>query len=161
MSKIDDISIFNYGASGVSLEITDSSGNAVGGDSVNAVTFTWTVSLWKLRSSDVVSKQIQFAAVSINNEASFTTTIVTPHGPLIEGTFSLLLDGVPVRIYDSSTGGYDNANIPYDVGQGTLANAFKNILGTSYVSVRRTGTCSYGCKWVVTFDKLDLDVPDF
>ena len=54
-SKIDDLSIFNYGVEGVSSEILDGSGSAVGGDSLNAVTFKWTISLWKLRSASVVN----------------------------------------------------------------------------------------------------------
>ena len=64
---------------------------------------------------------------------TFTQTIVTPHGTLIRGAFSLSVNNHPVMIYDSQTSAYDNPSIPYNVNSGVLANALNNFFGTTSI----------------------------
>ena len=45
---------------------------------------------------------------------------VHDHCPLIDGTFTMEIGGVPIQIYSSTTNSYSNPDIPYNVGSGTL-----------------------------------------
>jgi hypothetical protein len=71
------------------------------------------------------------------------------HSPLLSGTFTLTLAGVPIQI-----GG--NSNIPYNVAPSTLQNALRSsiINNFGWVEVYQpTGgnNCGYSCTWIIEY----------
>jgi hypothetical protein len=57
----------------------------------------------------------------------FSQATITPHSPLLNGTFTITIDGTPVGLQNGSS--YNNYNIPYNVNQYQLAAAFQNLVG--------------------------------
>lgn len=71
------------------------------------------------------------------------------------------IGGTPVALYDSSTGGFTNTNIPFYTDSGTLQTALRHIAGLEYTEVySSTNDFSYGALWIISFLRANTDIPD-
>jgi hypothetical protein len=53
----------------------------------------------------------------------------------MSGTFTISIDGTPIKIYNSTAKSYSNSNIPYNVDPGVLADAFRQLPGLQLTRV--------------------------
>jgi hypothetical protein len=56
-----------------------------------------------------------------------------------------------VRLYDTASKTYSIYNIPYNVSEGTLQAALRQVVGFERVEVIRKGDPLYGAKWVISY----------
>jgi hypothetical protein len=68
--------------------------------------FTYNVEIAVLRPANVKSRTLT-PSYSIPG-GSFTATSIRDHSPLMSGTFTITIDGTPIKIYNSTTNSYTN-----------------------------------------------------
>jgi hypothetical protein len=56
-----------------------------------------------------------------------TTRTVQQHSDPVEGTFTLSLNGIPLKVYNYTSGLYEATDIPYKVDGWQMKVAFRNI----------------------------------
>ena len=88
----------------------DSTGAVVTNVSL-ARTFVWRASIAKFRTDAV--KNHTFIITYTNAGGVLTITPIQAHSPLISGTFTMDVGGVPVKVLNGSS--YSISNIPYNV----------------------------------------------
>lgn len=82
---------------------------------------------------------------------TFTQVQVSPHGPVLSGTFTLQFGASQVMIYNSTTAKYSNPNIPFNVSSSTLQSALAQFQPFVNCQVNFAGTPEYGGKWIISF----------
>ena len=126
-------------------------------------TRTWTVSIYHLR-NNAHYEDLTFIGTGLtaanNTQVSWQEVQTRAHCPLISGTFTINVGGVAVALYDSSTQGYTNSDLPYDISEGNLQNALRQIVGFEKVEVVRKLYPQYGATWVISYFGYNQDVPD-
>ena len=160
-AMLKNIDIFNYGPYGLSLTALDASGNPVAASHASVTSITWKIAFWNIRPAAKISltSSVKFKAVTTNTNAALAVSITHPHGPIISGTFGLQMDGVDITINDAS--GVSTSMLPFDISGWTLGKAIESILNSpSPISVTRRGDPSYGCRWIIDYSPLNLDIPD-
>jgi hypothetical protein len=95
--------------------------------------FNYTVTINGYRSD--ADRAHQMKATYTATGGSFTNSTLQSHSPVMNGTFSLTLNGTSINIFNSTTSDYSNPNIPYNVDIYTLANAFRALPGLQWVEV--------------------------
>jgi len=83
-----------------------------------AESFTWRVDIGKYRTAAV--KNHNFIVKYSQLGGTFTSVTVQDHSPLMSGTFTITLDGIPIKIYNSVDGKYTISDIPYNVEPSVL-----------------------------------------
>ncbi len=87
-----------------------------------AVDFTWTASVAKYRTADLQAHKI-IATYSAGLSGQFTATIIQQHSSPMSGTFTITLDGVPIKINPNIT------DIPFNVDSWVLEDGFRQLNG--------------------------------
>lgn len=105
--------------------------------SAEAVEFTWRVSINKYREDSL--KAHVFQPTYSAGEGTFTVTAIQNHSPLMSGTFTATVGGVPIQLYDSATSKYSNPDIPYNIEAYKFEQALRQINGFELVEVERAG----------------------
>ena len=126
-------------------------------------TRTWTVEIYQLRANaHYEDLSINTTTLTADNGTSVSWTEVQTreHCPLITGTFTINVGGVAVALYDSSTQSYSNTDLPYDISEGNLQDALRQIVGFDKVEVVRKNYPSYYATWIISYIGYNQDVPD-
>jgi hypothetical protein len=123
-----------------------------------AESFTWRVDIGKYRTAAV--KNHNFIVKYSQPGGAFTSSTVQDHSPLMSGTFTITLDGIPIQIYNSVDGKYTISDIPYNVEPSVLKQGFRQIIGFENVEVERTGDTGVGAKWIIYYIGYNKNLPD-
>jgi hypothetical protein len=60
---------------------------------------------------------------------TFTATSIQDHSSVMGGTFTLTLDGTPIKIWNTADNKYSLTDIPFNVDKYALRNAFRQLPG--------------------------------
>ena len=107
------------------------------------------------------SAALQAEKFTITKFNGFTGTITqsqtTVHSPLLTGTFTLTIGGVPIKNSTNST------DLPYDISAYELETSIRNsgITGFDKVEVSRASSygCGYSCNWMIKYRGFNQAVP--
>lgn len=104
------------------------------------------MSIWLVRNSASQAAKITPYYLNYTGIKSFVQATVHNHGPLISGTFGLILNGVPVTYSGSPS-------IPATITAGYLQSSINSIPGFQNTVVHLTSTSSqsYGSTWLILF----------
>lgn len=111
----------------------DANGNVVSLTSPSKTKTVWIVSIGKLRTAAHIAERFTFKVntlvAAVGKTPTFTQTTITPHCPLINGTFTMDIGGQSIKLYDSVSGTFSIFNIPYNVASSALQAALRQIVG--------------------------------
>ena len=88
----------------------------------------WRTTIQQLRTDAHLADELTFKSDTFDN-SDWEEEQVHPHCPLISGTFTMEIGGLPIAIYDSTTNGYTNTDIPFSVSAASLRNALRQVSG--------------------------------
>lgn len=113
----------------VTTVVKDASNATVASSDSTAFKWIHTVTIHKFRAPDVVALPFNYTKMTLTNPDNTITPRIyndsalrQSHSPILNGTFSLSLAGVPIRIYDPVSN-MNTTNIPIEVDINVLRNA--------------------------------------
>lgn len=137
----------------VTRTIYDSSNNTLS-NTTGAARIDYVASMYLKRSAKHLSESFQ--TTKYGYDGTFTQTPTTTHSDLLNGTFTLSIGGVDIKINN-------NTNIAYDVSASSLQTAIRTsgVVGFNWVEVTRVSTygCGYSCTWVIKYRDYNNAVP--
>lgn len=122
--------------------------------------YVWRASIAKFRSASVKNHVFKVKYSPSGEGAEWSSSTIQEHSPLMSGTFTLSLDGLPIKLLNSTTGQYTTNDIPFNIDTSSLRSAIKQINGLWNVQVERNGDGSVGAKWIIYYIGYNKDLPD-
>jgi len=129
-TQLNIFSWFGLYSTTCALIMKDSAG-VVTTNSSAAISFTWRATIAKFRPAAAYTHN--FIVTYTTPGGMFTNTSIQSHSPLITGTFTLELGGLPVKLWDSTLSSFTITDIPYNVDPAVLKQALKNFDGFDFI----------------------------
>lgn len=92
-----------------------------------ATEFRWRASIAKFRPASLNIPAFQVTYTSPGG--SFSSVKIQDHSPIMSGTFTASIGGLPIQILNSTSGLYTISNIPFNVEASVLEQALRRIIG--------------------------------
>ena len=113
------------------------------------------MSIYKLRPTSVQAES--FKVQYFNGYlGTFTESRIQSHSALLNGTWTLSVGGVPIKVNNSP-------DLPYNVGAWNLQDALRNsgIIGFDFIEVTQVSTygCEYSCSWIIEYKGFSQAIP--
>ena len=139
-TSIGGFNSFSFYQRDTILKMYDSGGSLTT-DSNQATKYEYHVSFFKLRPQNYQDER--FIMTPIGYDGTFTQVQLTPHSPLIGGSFSIEVAGVNLK----------NGYVPYDTPEATLEEYFRTVPGFERVTVDRRSINGYlyDSTWIISY----------
>jgi hypothetical protein len=152
-NALNQFNTFNSYQISVVQNIYDINNNTLS-NLTGAVQIDYVVSVYLLRPTSAQNQA--FKVTYFNYTGTLTSSQLQTHSPLLSGTFTLTVAGVPIQVSGSP-------NIPYNVGTSTLQTALRTspIVNFGWVEVYQSTVngCGYSCTWIIEYKGFTQAVP--